>query len=79
MRLGPGALLFLFPTLDREMHARRTLEPVEGLSVATSYRETYEVDPLGPVWLPVDIDVSDDTRRRSFIDVAPKGEVRGRQ
>ena len=77
MRLGPEVLLFLFPSLDRELHARRALESVEGLSVATSYREAYELDPLGPVWLPVEIDVSDDTRRRRVTELASRGEVSG--
>lgn len=64
MRLGPEALLFLFPSLERELQARRSLEPVEGLTVATSHRSAYEVGPLGPVWLPVDFGASDDARRR---------------
>jgi hypothetical protein len=70
MRLGPEALLFLFPSFERELKARRALEPVEGLIVATSYWKAYEDDPLGPVWLSVDIWVSaGETRRRRLIDL----------
>ena len=47
---------------------RRTLEPVEGLVVATTYRDTYESDPLGEVWLPVEMGASEDTRRRALMD-----------
>jgi hypothetical protein len=53
MELGPRALLFLFHSFERELHARRALEPIEGLVIATSYTDAYEHDPLGPVWLPV--------------------------
>lgn len=74
MRLGPEALLFLFPSFDRELHARRSLQPVEGLIVATSYRDAYEDDPLGPVWLPVDIEVCDDARRRRLSDLGKRPE-----
>jgi len=74
MRLGPQALLFLFPSFERELHARRSLEPIEDLIVATSYREAYEDDPLGPVWLPVDIEVSDDARRRRLINLDQEAE-----
>ena len=72
MRLGPEALLFLFPSFERELQARRSLDPVEGLTVATSYRNAYEVDPLGPAWLPVDISMSDDARRRRLSDLGKK-------
>jgi hypothetical protein len=70
MRLGSDALLFLFPSLERELRARRALEPVEGLIVATSYRDEYEDDPLGPVWLPVNTPMSDATRRLRLSDPA---------
>jgi hypothetical protein len=69
MRLGPDALLFLFPSFERELHARRALEPIEGLIVATSHRDANEDDPLGPVWLPVDIGVPDEARRHRLIDL----------
>jgi Replication-relaxation len=63
MRLGPEALLFLFSSFERELHARRSLEPIEGLVVATSYRDAYESDPLADVWLPVTMGISEDARR----------------
>lgn len=67
MRLGPEALLFLFPSFERELKAQRALEQVEGLIVATSHRDAYEADPLGPVWLPVEIHSSDKNRRRDLV------------
>jgi hypothetical protein len=33
--------------------ARRKLDVPVGIVIATSYRELYEADPLGRVWLPV--------------------------
>jgi protein involved in plasmid replication-relaxation len=70
MRLGPEALLFLFPSFERELQARRSLEPIEGLIVATSHREAYEVDPLGPVWLPADMAPTDQARRLQLGDLS---------
>ena len=56
MTMGPGVLLFLFPSANRELHARRKLHPVEGLVIATSHQELHERDPLGCNWKPLDSD-----------------------
>lgn len=61
---APDALLFLFPTAERERWARRKLDVPVGIVIATSYRELYEGDPLGRVWLPVR-----DDRRASFLEL----------
>ena len=74
MRLGPHALLFLFPSYERELHARRSLEPIEGLVVATSHHSVYDEDPLGPVWLSVDIGTSDAARRRRLTEFGTKAK-----
>ncbi|MPZ15541.1 MAG: hypothetical protein GEU73_14165 [Chloroflexi bacterium] len=50
---SPDALIFLFPSLDREVNARRHLNVPTGMSVATSHPELFEGDPLGAIWLPV--------------------------
>jgi hypothetical protein len=46
------AVVFLFPTPEREVAARDRLSAVPDLCVATSTRELFYRDPLGPVWLP---------------------------
>jgi len=56
MTMGPGVLLFQFPSANRELHARRKLHPVEGLVIATNHRELHERDPLGSNWKPLDSD-----------------------
>lgn len=74
MQMGPDALLFLFPSLAREMRARRTLEPIEGIVVATSHRPAFNEDPLGAVWLPVN--GPNGKRRRSLRELGKRaGEV----
>lgn len=50
------AVLFLFPSQERELQARSHLVPLADLCVATSTRHLFYRDPLGPVWLPVDGD-----------------------
>jgi hypothetical protein len=50
---SPDAIVFLFPSLDREVNARRQLNAPTGMKVATCHRELFEGDPLGSVWLPV--------------------------
>jgi hypothetical protein len=42
---APESLLFLFPTLTREINARRSLDIAIGLQVATSHRELFEETP----------------------------------
>ncbi|MFN2490293.1 MAG: replication-relaxation family protein [Actinomycetota bacterium] len=69
MRLGPEALLFLFPSFERELYARRVLEPIGGLTVATTNRQAYEAQPLGDVWLPVEIQAADSNRRQELIQL----------
>lgn len=61
---APDALLFLFPTKERERWARRKLELPVRIVIATSYAELYEGDPLGRVWLPVR-----DERRVSLLEL----------
>lgn len=60
----PDALLFLFPTAERERWARRRLDLPVRIVIATSFRELYEGDPLGRVWLPLR-----DERRVSFLEL----------
>jgi predicted transcriptional regulator len=57
------ALLFVFPSPDRERRARRALVG-GGLLVATAVRNHVLRDPLGPVWLPLH-----DDRRRMILDL----------
>jgi hypothetical protein len=57
------ALLFVFPTRNRERQARRALVGA-GLPVATCVRHHALRDPLGPVWLPLH-----DDRRRMILDL----------
>ncbi len=56
MTVGPGVLLFHFPSANRELHARRKLHTVQNLVVATSHRELHKQDPLGSNWKPLDSD-----------------------
>ena len=46
MRLGPHALLFMFPSYERELHARRSLEP----SHASKQGGAVRCDPSGLEW-----------------------------
>jgi len=48
----PDALLFVFPSQNRERQARRALIGA-GFTVATAVRHPALRDPLGPVWLPL--------------------------
>jgi hypothetical protein len=49
----PDVLLFLFPSENRELHARKHLYSFQHLCVATSHRARHETDPLGDNWMPV--------------------------
>jgi len=49
---APRVLLFAFPTVRREIEARRELL-VPGITVATSALKEAMADPLGPVWQPL--------------------------
>ena len=62
------SLLFLFPTEDRERRAREKLDPIPGLVIATTYRDKFYGEPLGPSWLPLD-----DQARLSLLDLSPSG------
>jgi hypothetical protein len=46
-------LLFLFPSENRELHARRHLLSFQHLCVATSHRAMHETDALGDNWMVV--------------------------
>ncbi len=48
----PDVLLFVFPSENRERHARRHLFSYQNLCVATSHRELHLSDPLAGNWLP---------------------------
>jgi hypothetical protein len=76
MRLGPEALVFVFPSFERELYARRVLEPIEGLTLATTHRQAYEGEPLGAVWLPVEIQPADSNRRQELIQLCRGDECR---
>jgi len=66
------AVLFLFPGHEREVRARRTLDPIPGLVVATTHTETFYRQPLGTVWLPLETD-----NRIPMLDL-PQGQGRER-
>jgi hypothetical protein len=66
----PDVLLFLFPSFNREVNARRSLDVPIGMQVATSYRELFEADPLGEVWLPVDVENAGNNRRWRLMHLA---------
>ncbi len=58
-RVNPGAadaVLFLFPTPEREIRARERLGDVSPFTLATSHANAFDDDPLGRVWLPIDSD-----------------------
>lgn len=72
-RINPGtadALLFLFPSPEREFHARAKLAPIGGLEIATSHQDLFYRAPIGRIWLPVDAE-----RRESLLEV-PRGRAR---
>ena len=48
----PHAVLFCFPSQERETRARRALFEPESLLVATTSLERHRAAPLGPIWLP---------------------------
>lgn len=48
----PDVLLFMFPSENRERHARRHLFSFTKLCVATSHREFHDRDPFGGNWAP---------------------------
>jgi hypothetical protein len=52
---APQAVLFCFPSADREQSAREVLRR-PGLEVATTTADRHGADPLGPVWRPVGAD-----------------------
>lgn len=64
-------LLFLFPSSQRELSARRRLSAYKGLPVATSHRQTHHGDPLGNNWAPLGF--SDERR----VPLSELGTLRG--
>ena len=48
----PDVVLFMFPSANRERHARRHLHSFTNLCVATCYRSLHECDPFGGNWAP---------------------------
>lgn len=48
-----NAVVLLFPTPEREVAARDRMSAVPDLCIATSTRDLFYRDPLGPVWLPL--------------------------
>jgi hypothetical protein len=71
----PDVLLFLFPSENRELHARRHLFSYRSLCVATSHRQLHCRDPFGTNWAPVQWDdaFGDDDRLR-LIDLPSLNE-----
>jgi hypothetical protein len=64
---SPGVLLFLFPTLRREVEARRVLFNC-GMRVLTGTRALAGNDPLGAFWLPAEGEV-----RLRIVDAGESG------
>jgi hypothetical protein len=62
---APDALVFCFPSSEREVSARAILED-PGIVVATGVLHDHLRDPLGEVWLPLQ-----GRRRRPLFDLAP--------
>lgn len=46
----PDLLLFCFPVPAREANARRVLHPI-GMTIATTWMDFHNSDPLGAIWL----------------------------
>lgn len=46
----PDLLLFCFPSPAREANARKVLHPI-GMTIATTWMESHNSNPLGPIWL----------------------------
>lgn len=63
---APDAVIFCFPSPEREASARAVLED-PGILVATGVLEDHLRDPLGEVWLLLGA-----RRRRSLVDLAPR-------
>lgn len=59
----PDLLLFCFPTVNKEVSARKVLHHV-GIQVATARFTEHHADPLGDNWLPLGSD-----RRCSMVDI----------
>ena len=64
---SPDALVFCFPSSEREASARAILED-PGIVVATGVLQDHLRDPLGEVWLPLGA-----RRRRPLVDLARNG------
>jgi hypothetical protein len=60
----PHAVLFCFPTENREVRARSALGQLPGFVLATSTLGRHRCDPLGPIWLPVK-----ESRRLSLLEL----------
>jgi hypothetical protein len=71
-RPSVDALLFLFPSAERERSARTHLVAYRGLPVATSHRAPHENDPLGANWTPTDR--SETEARLSLYELPGLGE-----
>ena len=65
---APGAVIFCFPSSEREQSARQVLAS-PGLRVATATLDRHLADPLGGVWRPLGVD-----RRLRLIDLARESE-----
>lgn len=60
---APNVVLFCFPSETREQSARRVLGGT-AMPVATATLDRHLADPLGAIWLPLDVD-----RRMRLIDL----------
>jgi hypothetical protein len=62
----PDVVLFMFPSENRERHARRHLYSFTNLCVATSHRKLHDRDPFGGNWAPAQWiePIGDDVRLR---------------
>lgn len=69
------AVLFFFPSAERERSARTHLVSHRGLPVATSHRELHENDPLGANWASTDRSQAE--TRLSLYDLAGLDEQQG--
>jgi len=65
---APGAVIFCFPSSEREQSARQVLAS-PALRVATATLDRHLADPLGGVWRPLGAD-----RRLRLIDLARESE-----
>lgn len=59
-----SAVLFLFPTAERERMAREKLDPLYEVCVATGSADVFSSDPLGSIWLPMECE-----RRSTILDL----------